>query len=70
MDLYISVVIVKILSSCFLIDKIQSWKSEAGTEVQILELEFSLETDSPATHPSTPPPKKKEKNLTLSVPKN
>ena len=32
-------------------DKLQSRKSQAGTQVQISDLEFSLETDFPTTNP-------------------
>ena len=41
-------------------DKLQSWKSQAGTQVQISDLEFSLESHFPTTppppNPSTHPP--------------
>ena len=32
-------------------DKLQSRKSQAGTQVQISDLEFSLKTQFPTTHP-------------------
>ena len=35
-------------------DKLQSRKSQAGTQVQISDLEFSLETHFPTIHPPTP----------------
>ena len=40
----------------FFFDKLQSRKSQAGIQVQILDLEFSLETHFPTIHPPTHSP--------------